>query len=48
MPDRSPRTLWERRHNRRFPLRNRFLIVKARTRSTWREAWEDLLYLLLG
>lgn len=38
----------ERRRVMHFPVRNRWLIVKARERSTWRAVWVDLLYLLRG
>lgn len=38
----------ERRRLMHFPLRNRWLIVKARTRVSWREVWTDLVYLLRG
>jgi len=49
MPSRAVnRRDWTRRHNQRFPFRNRWLIVKARERSNWREVWEDLIYLVRG
>jgi hypothetical protein len=38
----------DRRALQAWPFRNRWLIVKARERSTWREVWYDLLYLLRG
>jgi len=38
----------ERRRLMHFPLRNRWLIVRARTRTTWREVWTDLGYLIRG
>jgi len=37
-----------RRHAQHWPLRNRYLIVRARERSTWREVWADLVYLVRG
>lgn len=40
-----------RRHRRQaqhWPVRNRWLIIKARARSTWRETWVDLVYLVTG
>jgi len=36
------------RHDRRWPLRTRWLIVKARERETWRELWADLVYVVIG
>jgi len=39
---------WQRRHHARFPLRNRWWIVRARTRRTWRQVWLDLVYLVRG
>jgi hypothetical protein len=37
-----------RRRTQKFPFRNRWLIVKARDRSTWRQVWDDLIYLVTG
>jgi hypothetical protein len=39
---------WARRHALHFPLRNRWLIVKVHPRTTWREVWYDLWYLIRG
>jgi hypothetical protein len=38
----------DRRILQRYPFRNRWLIVNARERATWREVWYDLLYLIRG
>jgi len=37
-----------RRRALRFPIHNRWLIVRARTRVTWRQVWLDLCYLVRG
>jgi hypothetical protein len=37
-----------RREVIRFPVRNRWLIVRARTHETWRELLQDLVYLVRG
>lgn len=39
---------FERRSNARLPLRNRWLIVRARLRTSWPEVWVDVLYLVAG
>lgn len=31
-----------------YPLRNRWLIVRAREHATWRALWYDLLYVVRG
>ncbi len=40
----------DRRRAQQLPFRNRWLIVKLRTRLrvTWRDLWEDLIYLVRG
>jgi hypothetical protein len=40
--------LHQQRPRRRWPLRNRWLVVKARTREDWHEWWADLVYLIVG
>jgi len=38
----------QQRADRRWPLRNRWLVVKARTREDWHEWLADLIYLVRG
>jgi len=38
----------DRRRAAHWPLRNRWLIVKAREDRSWREVWADLVYLVRG
>jgi hypothetical protein len=40
---------WDRRRDRHWPLRNRWLVVKVRwSDSTWRERLTDVWYLVRG
>ncbi len=45
------RRAWVRRHEQHFPLRVRWFVYWARGaahRRSWREVWQDVIYLVRG